>query len=74
MSEKHDGGSAFPLPMIPCDNNGGYTEVRCEGMSLRDWFAGMAMQGFLANGYVAEKWAHIASDAYSLADAMITAR
>lgn len=53
MSEqtKHDDGPAFPAPMIPCDNQGGYTEVRHTGMSLRDYFAAKAMQAMIGNLY-----------------------
>ena len=62
-----DGGPAFPS-----DNFG---QPSALGMSLRDWFAGMALQGLCAhygfgeiekdaaNGYV-----------YTLADAMLQAR
>lgn len=40
------------------------------GMSLRDWFAGMALQGRLAAG----QRVHVESDAYEDADAMLKAR
>jgi hypothetical protein len=53
-----------------------------EGMELRDWFAGLAMQGLLANPKLAEEirkqggaysgW--IEDSAYSWADAMIKQR
>lgn len=48
--EKHidDGGPAFPVPMIPCDREGGYTEVRYQGMTLRQWYAGQALNGILS--------------------------
>ena len=39
---KNDGGPAFPLYLSD------YERI-CDGMSLRDWFAGMAIQGMLAN-------------------------
>jgi hypothetical protein len=48
-----------------------------EGMDLRDWFAGIAMQGLLT-GLLADgqdvKWESIAVDAYRQADAMLKAR
>jgi hypothetical protein len=46
-----------------------------EGMSLRDWFAGMALLGLRANpdGW-AEDGAKMAGYAYSDADAMLAAR
>jgi len=53
-----------------------------EGMDLRDWFAGLAMQGLLANPKLAEEirkqggaysgW--IEDSAYSWADAMMKQR
>jgi hypothetical protein len=53
-----------------------------EGMDLRDWFAGLAMQGLLANPKLADEirkqggaysgW--IEDSAYSWADAMMKAR
>lgn len=62
MSKINDGGPAFP----------GENEVHFfEGMSLRDWFAGQAMAGVLAN----EGWSRdIATIAYATADAMLAAR
>ena len=39
---KNDGGHAFPWP----GNDGMFTPS--PGMSLRDWFAGMALQGALS--------------------------
>jgi len=46
------------------------------GMSLRDWFAGQALQGFCANGNLQGIWIGDAAarDAYSYADAMIAER
>lgn len=44
------------------------------GMELRDWFAGMAMQGYFA---AQENWSYpldIARVAYEYADAMLAAR
>lgn len=60
------GGPAFPV----LDSTIG--DGRC-GMSLRDWFAGMAMQGLLAGGgdYLRSD---IALDSYRTADAMLAAR
>lgn len=37
MTEKTDGGPAFPIKAV-------------QRMSLRDWFAGMALNGLLASG------------------------
>ena len=43
-----DGGPAFPVPSNVIRLEG--TTTLLSGMSLRDWFAGMALQGLLANG------------------------
>ena len=43
------------------------------GMDLRDWFAGLAMQGMLADPQVAVH-RDIAIDAYYMADVMMEAR
>ena len=70
MSKENDGGPAFPSIFTQ-------PGVRAEdGMSLRDWFAGMALQGTLGalgeNDYL--KAAFVARAAYAYADAMLKAR
>ena len=43
--------------------------------SLRDWFAGMALQGTAANpAFRNEKWTEHAESSYRAADAMLAAR
>ncbi len=82
---KDNGGPAFPRTV---QNWNGHMEA-FDGMSLRDWFAGQALAGIMANP---ERWRQIADDykggkktyeqcsaanavkAYSLADAMLAAR
>jgi hypothetical protein len=54
-----DGGTAFPFAL------------NCPGMSLRDYFAGQALTGLLANGCDKE---HDVADAYYIADQMISRR
>lgn len=51
MSKKNDGGPAFPGAYRAYRKNGpAEGEIVAEGgMSLRDWFAGMALMGFLSN-------------------------
>jgi hypothetical protein len=64
MSEIDDGGAAFPSEY--------YAE---QGMTLRDYFAGMALQGSatrLNNPH--HNRDILASDCYDIADAMIEAR
>ena len=76
--EKNDGGAAFPQPI--CDDHG---ETMTPGMSLRDWFAGMALQGILSNNNLNCYWKECEKEecaikntetAYRLADAMIAER
>ena len=68
MTDKKDGGPAFPLP----SDGGRSIHPAVRGMSLRDWFAGMALQGLISvpeNGAI-----HSPTDAktaFELADAMI---
>jgi len=49
-----------------------------EGLNLRDWFAGQALQGILVNAgrnsYSVENRKKIATDVYRLADEMMEAR
>ena len=66
-----NGGPAFPglHPSAECR----YKE---EGMTLRDYFAAKAMQGFFASGNIRENVddAEIAIDAWKMADALLAAR
>ena len=63
------GGPAFPT------SNGGSPD---DGMTLRDYFAAKAMQGFIASanhkGLYAPPDNELASAAFQLADAMLKAR
>lgn len=80
MSTINDGGPAFPRD--------GNVQAHCKhvhsqsGMTLRDWFAGMALQGYLAGRenptremIPGDKHHHaVAMACYRYADAMIAAR
>ncbi len=75
-----DGGPAYPVTEF--NNDSGEREV-CGGMSLRDHFAGLAMQGAMVNatglGQIPkdERAKHLAEAAdmfYEIADAMLRAR
>ena len=74
MSNINDGGLAFPVPMVRYDD-GNFFNVTDTGMTLRDWFAGQALQGILSS---VERWSTrnelIAEACYQAADAMIAAR
>ncbi len=69
MSEHNtnDGGPAFPVTR---DSDPGGTFVS-RGMSLREWYAGRAMQGLLASGGEWQTWNDLAADAHGIARAMI---
>jgi hypothetical protein len=71
MSMTNDGGPAFPVPDSHHAN--GQVQYGANGMTLRDWFAGQALQGLLARAKTSDGGA-IAKDAYTLADAMFEAR
>lgn len=76
MTTINDGGPAFPARKV--DEDG--VETQAYGMSLRDYFAGQAMQAILSlgNDYTYETDMKVkdivARDAYHVADAMIKAR
>jgi len=80
MARIEDGGPAFPRPASEFTKNGtlagGNDAIDAnECMTLRDWFAGMAMQGYCAADDDQELAASlIAKDAYRTADAMLEAR
>ena len=66
---KNDGGPAFPT-----GNQSAYNHHR--GMSIRDHFAGMAMQALFDSdaGHDKGEIAMIAQEAYEMADAMLAER
>jgi len=66
-----DGGFAFPSKDE--DGGGGYTQHF--GMSLRDWFAGQALNGHCANHEHSQASSEtLARWCYQCADAMLKAR
>ena len=81
---QNDGGPAFPCEL----GASGYGPVKScltpegqmawidlhHGMALRDWFAGMALQGMKANPSLDWEDDRLAKWAYQQADAMLAAR
>ena len=68
-----DNTPAFPIPLLPGQS---WQEMApCDGMTLRDYFAGKALQGICAHP---DTWGllqtGIARTAYDMADEMIAAR
>ena len=79
-TQTNDGGPAFPRPASEYEPNGMRTDgkiaaVPFTGMTLRDYFAGKAMEGIIksAMAFNAPK-SSIAFDSYEIADAMLAAR
>jgi hypothetical protein len=65
MSNTNTGGPAFPTATLAQKTEG--------GMTLRDFFAAKAMQGYVARGK-AYDFEDIAKASYRVADAMLKAR
>lgn len=68
----NDGGYAFPQP--DSDQSGWTSDDHPRGMSLRDWFAGMALAGLSANSAHEVTTKREAEIAYGQADEMIAER
>lgn len=55
MTDEHDGGPAYPQLSIEAGGRDGHGDLiepyptSEGGMSLRDWYAGMALQGMMSN-------------------------
>lgn len=73
---KNDGGQAFPRAGFAFPEIGSQSEPGTRGMTLRDWFAGMALQGILASALAKPELGMeiFVEDAYSVADKMIAKR
>lgn len=71
MSDTKDGGPAFPVTEL--NQSTGFIHAQHFGMSLRDHFAGLAMQAIQSAGgrYSLDM---VAADAYQIADAMLKER
>ena len=71
MSESKDGGPAFPSEQG--ETSKGWNQTYESGLTKREWFAGMALQGLLANPSTILKQADIPELSFEYADAMIRA-
>jgi hypothetical protein len=80
MSDKrtNDGGPAFPRPISAvgnCENYAAEFSEAQNGMTLRDWFAGQALCGLMANPQAAQcELATMRDAAWTLADLMVRGR
>lgn len=74
MAAINDGGPAFPHSAA-WSPTGKSVALPQNGMSLRDWFAGLALQAMATTaGFQGAPWDKLAGDAYAAADAMLRAR
>lgn len=80
MGKIKDGGPAFPSHAGDPELTDPRNRISCGGMSLRDWFAGRAMQAFYSSfdardantsrdDLIGDAWLF-----YRIADAMLSAR
>ena len=71
---RDDGGPVFPVP-DQYTPNGTLVVHGCEGISLRDWFAGQALAALIAH-YEGQDGSMdgIPASAFQYADAMLAAR
>lgn len=82
MTKPNDGGPAFPVPEVLIESESICHPSAYQGMSIRDWFAGMALQGILASprtpvnksGEASGDSETIAYLSYVMADAMLKER
>ena len=79
MSNENTGGPAFPSGLV--ENAADEVDALHKGMTLRDYFAANAMQGFAMDDVLCKEAAtapewykSIAVASYDLADAMLKAR
>jgi hypothetical protein len=69
MNNTNTGGPAFPVTI-----ENGLSAGGDRGMTLRDFFAAKAMQGFVSSVGIEIDFFASATDAYAVADAMLKAR
>ena len=72
----NDGGPAFPAQPIHKFPDGAIISTNQGGMTLRDYFAGQALQGLLSSIEPNQLWCgeDVAVTCYRTADAMLKAR
>lgn len=68
MTVVNDGGPAFPQGHMDGPH------VDPSGISVRDYFAGQALAGYLSDSNLNEMYESLAERCYKMADAMIAAR
>jgi hypothetical protein len=73
-TKPNDGGSILPAMQSNCGGHG--IAPRCDGMTLRDYFAAAALQGIISSVFCTPEvtYKECADRAYGMADAMLAAR
>jgi hypothetical protein len=75
MSEDKTGGPAFPTIVDDRAISNDLKFVTIQGMTLHDWFAGMALQGYIAAKVPSDAtYRDLAKRVYLAVDAMIEER
>lgn len=77
MNHLHDestGGPAFPAMEVRTEDTQDLVANASQGMTLRDWFAGKALEGIFASNAQGATYEHISEAAYKAADAMLAER
>ena len=79
QDQVNNGGPAFPVSENYDERRGEPITYASEGMSLRDYFAAAALQGWLASWpesgvHNIESTKKLASSCYAIADAMLKER
>lgn len=76
--ETSDGGPAFPGGYTVDVKDRGPVAIFSGGMTLRDWFAGQALAGMLADpdvkGEIGSLARTLSADSYAIADSMLATR
>ena len=70
----NDGGPVYPTTTIAMKEGDAIKFNVTHGITLRDYFAGQALAGMLANSSARGAWATYVEHSYAQADAMIAAR
>jgi hypothetical protein len=74
MEPRDDGGPAFPIKGIVAGQKTRWVSMQKTGLSIRDWMAGQALMGLLANPNCELNQLEMAEAAYVYADNMLAER
>lgn len=77
MNANNCNDPAFPVPSYLDAEDGSGTRMivmASDGLSIRDWFAGMALQGLLVNTPNGSSAQRVCKEAFGFADLMLAER